>query len=127
MPFGLTNADTTFQRAMDLAFKGMMGKVIVVYLDDLTVYSKQRNDHCDHLEQVLSRCREHGISLNPKNSIFGVTEGKLLGHVVSKEGMKIDTERVKDIQSLTLPTNKTGVHSFFGKVNILRPFRSRLC
>ncbi|KAH9324684.1 hypothetical protein KI387_004862 [Taxus chinensis] len=99
-----------------------MGKVIVVYLDDLTVFSKQRSDHCDHLEKVLARCREHGISLNPKKSVFGVTEGKLLGHVVSKEGTKIDIERVKAIQSLTLPTSKTGVHSFFGKVNFLRCF-----
>ncbi|KAH9294618.1 hypothetical protein KI387_038206 [Taxus chinensis] len=122
MPFGLTNSSATFQWAMDFAFKGMMGKVIVVYLDDLTVFSKQRNDHCDHLEQVLIRCREHGISLNPKKSVFRVTEGKLLGHIVSKEGTKIDAERVKAIQSLTLPTSKTGVHSFFGKVNFLRRF-----
>ncbi|KAH9327438.1 hypothetical protein KI387_007616, partial [Taxus chinensis] len=60
-------------------------------------------------------CREHGIFLNPKESVFGVTEGKLLGHIVRKEGMKIDTERVEAIQSLTLPTSKTSVHSFFGK------------
>ncbi|KAH9294761.1 hypothetical protein KI387_038349, partial [Taxus chinensis] len=55
------------------------------------------------------------ISLNPKKSVFGVTEGKLLGHVISREGTKIDVERVKAIQSLTFPTSKTGVHSFFGK------------
>ena len=100
----------------------MMGKFIVIYLDDLTMFSKQRSDHYDHLEQVLARCQEHGISLNPKKSIFGVTKGKLLGHVVSKEGTKIDIERVKAIQSLTLPTSKTGVHSFSGKVNFLRHF-----
>jgi hypothetical protein len=69
-----------------------------MYLDDLTVFSKQRKDHVHHLEAILHRCQTQGISLNPKKSIFGVTEGKLLGHIVSKEGIRIDPERVKAIQ-----------------------------
>ena len=67
-----------------------------------------------HLEAILHRCQTHGISLNPKKSIFGVTEGKLLGHIVSKEGIRIDPERVKAIQQLSLPMSKPGVRSFFG-------------
>ncbi|KAH9307169.1 hypothetical protein KI387_043841 [Taxus chinensis] len=122
MPFGLINAGATFQRAMDLAFGSLKGKCIVIYLDDLTVFSKTRADHFDHLETVLQRCREHGISLNPKKSVFCVTEGKLLGHIVSKDGIKIDPERVQAIQQIPLPTSKKGVHSFFGKINFLRRF-----
>jgi len=99
-----------------------MGKFIVVYLDDLTVFSKQHHDHVYHLRQVLERCRQNGISLNPKKLVFKVTEGKLLGHIVSREGTKIDSERVKSIQSLTFPASKTAVHSFFRKVNFLRRF-----
>lgn len=59
------------------------------------------------------------ISLNHKKFVFGVTEGKLLGHIVSKEGIKIDAERVKAIHDLSMPTSKTVVHSFFGKANFL--------
>lgn len=122
MPFGLINASATFQRAMDLSFGDLRNKIIVVYLDDLTVFSKKREEHAYHLECVLQRCRQQGISLNPKKSIFGVTEGKLLGHIVSKEGIHIDPEQVKAIQQLPLPSSKPGVRSFFGQINFIRKF-----
>jgi hypothetical protein len=83
MPFGLINVGNTFQHAMALVFKGLLGKIIVVYFDDLIVFSKERSSHFDHLRQVLLRCHKFGISLNPKKTIFGVMEGKILGHIVS--------------------------------------------
>ena len=102
MPFGLINAGNTFQRAMAIAFKGLLGKIIVVYFNDLTVFSKEWSSHFDHLRQVLLRCRRFGISLNPKKTIFGVMEGKLLGHIVSREGVKVDPERVVEIKKYAL-------------------------
>lgn len=98
MPFGLINAGATFQREMNLSFGHLIGKIIVVYLDDLIVFSKKREDHFKDLETVLQRCRDHGISLNPKKSVFCVIEGKLLGHIVSQDGIKIYLDRVKAIQ-----------------------------
>jgi ribonuclease HI len=80
MPFGLMNAGATFQRAMDYAFRDLIQKIIEIYQDDLTVVSKERKDHLAHLRTVFERCREYGISLNPKKSVFGIDEGKLLGH-----------------------------------------------
>ena len=68
---------------------------VVVYLDDVTVFSKRREDHAFHLKLIFHRCRKHGISLNPKKSIFAVLEGKLLGHIISKKGISIDQERVE--------------------------------
>jgi hypothetical protein len=79
----LSNAGATFQRAMQLSFNDLIGKIIQVYLDDLTVYSKTRSDHFDHLRKVFMQCRKFGISLNPSKSIFCVTQGKILGHIVS--------------------------------------------
>jgi hypothetical protein len=76
MPFGLINVGATFQRAMDVAFWGLINKCVVVYLDDVIVYSKDRADHIAHLTQIFERCQKYGISLNPKNTIFGVEEGK---------------------------------------------------
>ena len=83
MPFRLINTGATFQRCMSKTFPDMKDRIIVIYLDDLTVFSKKRNDHMEDLRRVLQRCREHGIFLNPKNLVFCVTEGKLVKHIVS--------------------------------------------
>ena len=66
MPFGLINAGATFQRARDIAFRGLINHSVVVYLDDVTVNSKHRPDHINHLRKVFERCRKFGLSLNPK-------------------------------------------------------------
>ena len=61
MHFGLINAGETFQRAMDVAFRGLINQSVVVYLDDITIYSKKRSDHLHHLRQVLEHCIKYGI------------------------------------------------------------------
>ena len=66
MPFGLMNARYTFQRAMDLDFVGLKDKFVLIYLDDLTVYSHNHHDHLQHLRRVFMKCMSFGISLNPK-------------------------------------------------------------
>jgi hypothetical protein len=72
MPFRLINAGATFQMAMDVDFQGLINKCVVVYLDDVTVYSKNREEHIQHLTQIFERCRKYDISLNPKKTIFCV-------------------------------------------------------
>jgi hypothetical protein len=72
MPFGLMNAGATFQRAMDIAFVGEKDKFVVVYLDDITVFSKSDKEHYCHLRKVFLKCRSFGISLNPKKSLFAM-------------------------------------------------------
>jgi len=69
---------------MDVAFKGLVGKHIIIYMDDLMVFSKRWEDHVADLRKVLQQCKDYCISLNPKKFIFGVTKGKLLGHVISE-------------------------------------------
>jgi hypothetical protein len=71
---------------MEISFEDLIGKIIQVYLDNLTVYSKNRLDHLCHLRKFLMRCRKFGISLNPSKSIFGVTKGKILGHMFLIQG-----------------------------------------
>ena len=86
---------------MDYAFRGLIGKIIEIYQDDLTIFSKDGKSHIGHLKQVFERCREFGISLNPAKSVFGVTQGKLLGHISCKEGVKIDPERIEAISKIS--------------------------
>ena len=91
---------------MDIAFRGLVGHSVVVYLDDVTVFSKKREYHVLPLKQIFDRCRKYGISLNPKKIIFVVLEGKLLGHIISKKGISIDLERIEVISQITLPHKK---------------------
>jgi hypothetical protein len=95
MPFELITIGATFQRAMDVEFRGLIKICVLVYLDDVIIYSKDRYDHISHLTQFFERCRKHGISLNPKMTIFRVDEGKILGHIISKDGIHIDLKRIK--------------------------------
>jgi hypothetical protein len=83
MPFGLMNVGATFQRAMDIDFVGQKEKFMVLYLDDITIFSKSDEEHLPHLEHVFKKCRRYGISLNPSKSHFSMTEGNLLGHIIS--------------------------------------------
>jgi hypothetical protein len=122
MPFGLKNVGAMFQRAMDHSFDGLIGKFTVDYQDDLMVHSKTRSDHIHHLGKVFDRSRLYGVSLNSKKCLFFVIEGKLLGHVVCKEGTYIYPERFKAINKLNPPSSKKGVRLFFGKINFVRRF-----
>jgi hypothetical protein len=91
---------------MDIEFLGLINKCVVVYLDDVTVYSKNREDHIQQLTQIFERCRKYVISLNPKKTIFGVEEGNILGHIISQEDIHIDPKMIKSIAQLPLPHNK---------------------
>jgi len=91
-----------------------------VYLDDITIYSKKRNNHLHDLEQTFESCKKIGISLNPKKSLFSLSEGKLLGFIVSKEGICIVPERIKTISEIPLPQNKKSMQSFLLQINFVK-------
>ena len=80
----------------------------------------------DHLKQVFLKCRKYGISLNPKKSLFGLEERKLLGHFISKDGIRIDTARIEAILQIPHPKNIKELQAFIGKINFLRRFISSL-
>lgn len=82
MPFGLKNAGATFQREMDMAFANEKYVFLVVYLDDLTVFSNSDEEHLYHLKFFFQKCSKYGISLNPKKSLFAMDERKLLCHII---------------------------------------------
>jgi hypothetical protein len=107
---------------MDIAFIGEKDQFVVIYLDDITVFSRSNKEHCCHLRNFFSKCRRFGISLNPKKYLFSMQEGKLLGHIVSAEGVRIDPSRVEAIRTLSLPRSKKEVQAFLGKINFLRRF-----
>jgi hypothetical protein len=97
---------------------------VVIYLDDITVFSRYDKEHCCQLRKVFLKCRRFGLSLNPKKYLFSIKEGKLLGHIVSTEGVGIDPSIFEEIQTVSLPRSKKEVQSFLGKINFLRRFVS---
>lgn len=122
IPFELMNAWATFQRAMDIAFLEDIGYFLVMYLDEITVYSKTHEEHLFHLRKVFKKCRKYDLSLNPKKTLFRLHEGKLLGHIISEEGIKIDPKMIEGILQIIHPRNIKELQYFIGKINLLRRF-----
>eukprot|EP00253_Pinus_taeda_P003174 PITA_03174 len=122
MPFGLKNAGAALQKAMDIAFAKEIHDFLFIYLDDLTAFSKSDHENLDQLRRVFLICRKYGISLNPKKSLFGLEEGKLLGHIISKYGIRVDPDRIQAILQIPHPRNIKELQAFLGKINFLRRF-----
>ena len=104
MPFGLKNAPVVFSWIVVKAFQEYMYKSMGVYFDDWTIYSLLK-EHTKWLRMMLERCRQIQLSLNLKKCIFLTPIGILLGHVVCKDGIKVDMGKIKFILDLKPPTN----------------------
>jgi hypothetical protein len=113
------NVGATFQRAMDFTFIGERDKFVVIYLDDLTVFSKTDEEHLIHLKQTFKKCRSFGLSLNPKKSHFVMREGNRLGHIVSRDGIRIDPKRIEAIDTINIPRNVKEIQYFLGSIIFL--------
>jgi hypothetical protein len=121
MPFGLKNVGATFQWAMTYIFHDL-AKIILAYLDDLTARSKKRTQHLNDLRIIFQRCRQYNICLNPLKCVFCITTGRLLGFIVSQNGITVDPLKVKAITEIPPPRNLRQLQSLQGKVNFLRCF-----
>lgn len=124
MHFGLINVEATFQKAKDIVFEGIIEQSMVVYMDDVIVFSRKRLNHLHHLKQIFERCRKYGISLNPNKSIFVVSEGNLIGKIITKSGITVDPNIVKAITQIPHPNDKKVMQSSLVKINFLRKFIS---
>ena len=98
MPFGLKNAGATYQRAGTALFHDMMHKDVEVYIDDMVVKSETREGYFEALDKFLARLEKYNLRLNLKKYVFGVTSGKLLGHIVSERGIEVNPDKIKAIQ-----------------------------
>ena len=122
MPFGLTNAPATFQRLMCHIFKEFLRQFLEVYIDDLCVHSKQRGDHLQQLKKIFEKCRLYRLSLNPEKCVFMVRQGKIMGHIVSKNGISTDEAKISAIVAMPKSENPKQVQSFIGHCGYYRRF-----
>ncbi|XP_062374615.1 uncharacterized protein LOC134062574 isoform X2 [Sardina pilchardus] len=124
MPFGLCNAPATFQRLMQRCLGERVHDYLLIYLDDVIIYSLDFNSHLIHLEQVFERLHHHGLKLQPqKCRLFG-QEVKYLGHVVSQKGVAVDPEKTAVVQDWPIPTTVKEVRAFLGFAGYYRRFVS---
>lgn len=122
MPFGLCNAPATFQRLMEKVLEGMVWDTVVVYLDDVVIFSQTIEDHMTHLKQVLDRFRQHNLKLKPRKCDLCRTQIKYLGHTVSSKGIATDPSLVERVQNWPQPTTVRKVRGFIGLANYYKAY-----
>ncbi|KAK7909418.1 hypothetical protein WMY93_014102 [Mugilogobius chulae] len=122
MPQGVTNAPSTFQRLMEKCMGDLHLKEVLVFLDDLIIFSNTLEEHESRLLRVLSRLRDYGLKLSPEKCKFFQTSVKYLGHIVSSKGVETDPEKVSALKSWPIPTNFKTLRSFLGFAGYYRRF-----
>jgi len=122
MPMGLCNAPATFQRLMNDVFRPYLDKCVIVYLDDILIYSRTPEEHMQHLETVFKLLAQHKLFAHPKKSVFGVSSIDFLGHTVSDKGIHTDQRKIKALQEWPSPKSVTELRSFLGFANYYRRF-----
>jgi hypothetical protein len=108
MPFGLKNTGAMYQRMATALLHNMMHKEVEVYVDDMIVKSSTRGEHITNLSKFFERIKKYKLKLNPNKCTFRVTARKLLGHMVSSRGIKVDPTKVMAILEMPLPKQKKG-------------------
>jgi hypothetical protein len=122
MPFGLSNAPSTFMRVMNQVLRPFVGKFVVVYFDNILIYSKTADEHVEHLRDVLAVLQENQLFLNLKKCSFMTDSLLFLGYVVSSEGIHVDEEKVRAIREWPAPKTVGEVWSFHGLATFYRRF-----
>jgi hypothetical protein len=120
MSFGLTNAPTYFMYLMNSVFMPELDKFVVVFIDDILVYSKNEDEHTEHLHIVLQRLRDHRLYAKLSKCEFWLKEIKFLGHTISQDGISVDPEKVQEVMDWKPPTTVRQIQSFLGLAGYYR-------
>ena len=122
MPFGLCNAPGTFQRCMMGIFSDMIEIILEIFMDDFSVFGDSYEGCLENLRKVLDRCQEKNLVLNWEKCHFMVTQGIVLGHIVSKNGIEVDKAKVELISNLPTPKCVRDIRLFLGHAGFYRRF-----
>jgi hypothetical protein len=122
MPFGLTNALATFQALMNDVLRPFLDNLVIVYLDDILIFSETLEDHPEHVDKVLTAFKKARLYAGLDKCAFAMKEVAFLGHIVSGEGIKMDPKKVEAIRERPAPRNITEVRSFLGLTGFYRRF-----
>ena len=122
LSMGLTNAPSTFVHVMNNVFSGLIGKSVLVYLDDILIFSKSQEEHLQHVKEVLEILRNNKLYAKLSKCEFGKKELNFLGHVVSADGIKVDPKKIEIVKEWPRPKDVHQVRQFLGLANYFRRF-----
>jgi len=122
MPFGLTNTPAAFQQFINSIFADLLDVCMVVYLDDILVYSEDESLHQEHVREVLCRLCQHGLFANPQKCEFHTNTTEYLSYILSPTGLSMSSDKIKAIQDWPEPHKVKDIQSFLGFVNFYRRF-----
>jgi hypothetical protein len=114
MSFGLTNAPAYFMYLMNKVFIEYLDKFVMVFIDDIFVYSRSEEEHEEHLRLALQKLREHRLYAKLSKCEFWMRQVAFLGHIISKGGISVDPGKVQDVLSWNAPTSIGDIQSFLG-------------
>ena len=120
MPFGLTNAPTTFQSLMNDLFRPYLRQFVLVFFDDILVYSKSWEDHLTHLQIFLQILSTNSLFAKESKCRFGVSQVDYLGHVISEQGVSVDLAKIQAVIEWPTPTTAKRVRGFLGLIGYTR-------
>jgi hypothetical protein len=120
--FGLTNAPAYFMNLMNKVFMEYLDRFVVVFIDDILIYSKSDGDHEEHLRLVLQKLRDNQLYAKFSKCEFWIGEVQFLGHIISNGGISVDPAKVKEIIEWRVPTTVTEIQSFLGLAGYYRRF-----
>ncbi|CAI7802842.1 unnamed protein product [Closterium sp. NIES-53] len=122
MPFGLCNAPATFQAEMNHIIRPLLDECVVVYLDDILIYSKNMKEHVEHLRKVFEILRKNKFYVKLSKSDFSLKKVQFLGHMVSAEGVHVDPRKIEAVKKWEVPENMKELQQFLGFTNYYKRF-----
>ena len=122
MPFGLTNAPAAFMALMNRVFQPYLDKFVIVFIDDILVYSRSVEEHEDHLRTILQTLREERLYAKFSKCEFWLDQVVFLGHVISSRGIEVDPRKIEAVLKWESPTNVSEIRSFLGLAGYYRRF-----
>ncbi len=122
MPFGLCNVPATFQRLMNKILRPYIGKFVEVYLDDVIIHSRTKEEHIKHVKAVLQKIRKANLKLKPSKCKWFEQELTFVGHVIGINGIRPDPRNIEKIKNAQVPSNTTQLRGFLGLAQYYRQY-----
>ena len=118
--FGITNAPTTFMDLMNRVFQSYLDSFVIVFIDGILVYSRNKDDHMNHLRVVLDVLKEHQLFAKYSKCEFWLRSVTFLGHIISSEGVEVDPRKTEAVKNCPRPLTPTDIRSFLGLADYYR-------